>query len=206
MKALIDIQSKLKAPKNQFNSFGKYAYRSCEDILEAVKPLLVEHNATLTLSDTVHAIGEVPYLMVTATLTDESGASKTVSACAGIDVNKKGMDVAQCFGSSSSYARKYALNGLFLIDDTKDADSQDNSQQAAPARKPQQQNKPAPQQEQSERPAPVNQVIDKINKVLVPDALNKTEAYIKSQPYSQKDKEVLLGALNSRRQLLTAQA
>jgi len=121
---LVDIQGRLKAPKNQFNSFGKYKYRNCEDILEAVKPLLVEHKVVLTISDEVIHLGNglSIYIESTAQLKDLDGSIE-VTAQAGIDPNKKGMDVAQCFGSSSSYARKYALNGLFLIDDTKDADA-----------------------------------------------------------------------------------
>ncbi len=123
---LVDIQGRLKAPKNQYNSFGKYKYRNCEDILEAVKPLLVEHKLVLTISDDVQSINwnDNPLHFVDSTVKITDGKDEVeVSAQAGIDPNRKGMDVAQCFGSSSSYARKYALNGLFLIDDTKDADS-----------------------------------------------------------------------------------
>jgi hypothetical protein len=120
---LVDIQGRLKAPKNQYNSFGKYKYRNCEDILEAVKPLLVEHKVVLTISDKVIELDNgLSFVESTAQFKDIEGVIE-VSAQAGIDPNRKGMDVAQCFGSSSSYARKYALNGLFLIDDTKDADS-----------------------------------------------------------------------------------
>lgn len=116
------IQSELKAPKNQFNAFGKYNYRSCEDILEALKPLLLKYECTLTVNDQVKEMGGMMYIESTATI-EKDGFSKFVCAQAGIDPNRKGMDIAQCFGSSSSYARKYALNGLFLIDDTKDPDS-----------------------------------------------------------------------------------
>jgi len=120
---LVDIQGRLKAPKSQFNNFGKYKYRNCEDILEAVKPLLVEHKVVLTISDKVIELDNgLSYVEATAQFKNIDGVIE-VSAQAGIDPSKKGMDVAQCFGSSSSYARKYALNGLFLIDDTKDADS-----------------------------------------------------------------------------------
>lgn len=118
---LVDIQGRLKAPKNQRNNFGKYNYRSCEDILEAVKPLLVEHKLALTISDYVDT-EQAPMVSATAKITDGKDTIE-VSAQAGIDVNRKGMDIAQSFGSSSSYARKYALNGLFLIDDTKDSDA-----------------------------------------------------------------------------------
>lgn len=118
---LVNIQGRLKAPKNQRNNFGKYNYRSCEDILEAVKPLLVEQKLTLTITDEVND-GALLYVNATASISDGKD-NISVSAQAGIDPNRKGMDIAQSFGSSSSYARKYALNGLFLIDDTKDADA-----------------------------------------------------------------------------------
>ncbi len=120
MKALTEIQKKLKAPKSNYNSFGKYNYRSCEDILEAVKPLLGDN--TLTLSDEVVQIGDRIYVKATAVFRD--GATETrVSAFAREAESKKGMDESQVTGTASSYARKYALNGLFLIDDTKDADT-----------------------------------------------------------------------------------
>jgi hypothetical protein len=122
MQQLIKIQSELKAPKNQFNSFGKYKYRSCEDILEAVKPLLTKYGCTLTISDCIQSSGSLIYVEAIAKLCHE-GKCITVTAQAGIDTNRKGMDIAQSFGSSSSYARKYALSGLFLLDDSKDADN-----------------------------------------------------------------------------------
>tara|TARA_R110001606_G_scaffold165586_1_gene310084 strand:+ start:142 stop:657 length:516 start_codon:yes stop_codon:yes gene_type:complete len=124
MKELINIQSELKAPKSQFNSFGKYKYRNCEDVLEAVKPLLKKNKCTLIISDNIIEVGGLIFVEAIATITNEKGTDISVSAQAGINPNKKGMDIAQSFGSSSSYARKYALNGLFLIDDTKDADSE----------------------------------------------------------------------------------
>tara|TARA_R110002096_G_scaffold87127_4_gene200118 strand:+ start:399 stop:956 length:558 start_codon:yes stop_codon:yes gene_type:complete len=122
MEKLIKIQAELKAPKNQFNAFGKYKYRNCEDILEAVKPLLKTNKCTLVLTDEIKEIGNVLFVEAKAIFSD-GDAKVEVCAHAGIDINRKGMDVAQSFGSSSSYARKYALNGLFLIDDTKDADA-----------------------------------------------------------------------------------
>jgi len=115
MQQLIKIQSELKAPKNQFNSFGKYKYRSCEDILEAAKPVLAKYGCTLTLTDDIKTAGPITYVESTATLCHE-GDCVSVTAQAGIDINRKGMDIAQSFGSSSSYARKYALSGLFLLD------------------------------------------------------------------------------------------
>jgi len=122
MKELIAIQSELKAPKNQFNAFGKYKYRSVEDILEAVKPLLLKYECTLIIEDEVKEVGGLVFIEATASIQKDM-EGRAVTAQAGIDINRKGMDVAQSFGSSSSYARKYALNGLFLIDDTKDPDS-----------------------------------------------------------------------------------
>jgi hypothetical protein len=122
MEKLRKIQAELKAPKNQRNNFGKYNYRSCEDILEAVKPLLDKHKCTLTISDEVKEVCGVLFVEAIVFISDGKDSVHT-KAQAGIDPNRKGMDIAQSFGSSSSYARKYALNGLFLIDDTKDADS-----------------------------------------------------------------------------------
>ena len=122
MKELIAIQSELKAPKNQYNSFGKYKYRSVEDILEAVKPLLLKYGCTLIIEDEVKEVGGIVFIEATASIQKDM-EGRAVTAQAGIDINRKGMDVAQSFGSSSSYARKYALSGLLLIDDNKDPDS-----------------------------------------------------------------------------------
>jgi len=124
MKILNEIQKTLKAPKGQFNAFGKYKYRSCEDILEAVKPLLGE--ATLTISDEIILIGDRYYIKATVTLRKHP-ENVSVSAFARESFVKKGMDESQITGAASSYARKYALNGLFCIDDTKDADDRDNT-------------------------------------------------------------------------------
>lgn len=136
--ALINVQSQLKAPKGQYNSFGKYSYRNAEDILEAVKPLLAENGLTMTISDEVIGDGfDGNMLIIKATATISDGEnSLSVSACAGIDPNRKGMDIAQSFGSSSSYARKYAMSGLLLIDDTKDADATNTHGKDAPASMP----------------------------------------------------------------------
>lgn len=121
---LVTIQSMLKAPKGQYNSFGKYNYRSCEDILEGLKPILKDIEAVILLTDEIIQIGERYYVKATVTLIDsEAGGSISVSSLAREDDSKKGMDAAQVTGSTSSYARKYALNGLFCIDDTKDSDS-----------------------------------------------------------------------------------
>lgn len=124
LKKLVEIQRELKAPKNQYNSFGKYNYRSCEDILEAVKPLANNRNAVVCLSDDVLQREGRYYIEATATLIDaDTGEVMSVKALARESQDKKGMDDSQITGTASSYARKYALNGLFAIDDTKDDDS-----------------------------------------------------------------------------------
>lgn len=128
---LIKIQAELKAPKNQKNTFGNYMYRSCEDILEAVKPLLSKYELSLTISDKVQQIGERYYVeaivMLRQTKSDSVMDLCSVTAYAREAETKKGMDESQITGAASSYARKYALNGMFCIDDTKDADSFNNS-------------------------------------------------------------------------------
>lgn len=145
---LMNIQSELKAPKGQRNSFGNYNYRSCEDILEAVKPLLAKHQAALTISDSIELIGARFYVKATAKLVDVvDGTMIENTAYARESESKKGMDDSQLTGATSSYARKYCLNGLFAIDDTKDADTneyheQQKKQEAKPAKPIE---KPAPQ-------------------------------------------------------------
>ena len=121
---LMKIQTEIKAPKNLYNSFGKYKYRNAEGICEAVKPYLAKHNCNLILGDEIIEVGGRIYVKAIATLMDnESGENISVSAMARESVEKKGMDDSQITGTASSYARKYALNGLFLLDDTKDADT-----------------------------------------------------------------------------------
>lgn len=122
VEALVKIQSELKAPKGNYNSFGNYKYRSCEDILEAVKPLLKEHGVALRLADSIEEVGGRVYVKATATLTDGEDNIE-VTAYAREAETKKGMDESQLTGTASSYARKYALNGLFCIDDQRDADT-----------------------------------------------------------------------------------
>ena len=131
--ALVKVQSELKAPKNQRNNFGNYNYRSAEDILEAVKPLLNANGLSMTITDSVQELGGMVVITATATITDGTD-SVSASAQAGVDPNRKGMDIAQSFGSSSSYARKYAMNGLLLIDDTKDADATNTHGKTASSR------------------------------------------------------------------------
>lgn len=132
MKALLNVQNELKAPKNQYNDFGKYKYRSAEDILEAVKPLLKKYDLTLTLSDTIIQVGGRVYVEAMAHITNGE-ESTYVTAYAREPEAKKGMDESQITGTASSYARKYALNGLFLIDDTKDADTNQYKEQTTKA-------------------------------------------------------------------------
>lgn len=124
---LMQVQGKLKAPKGQYNTFGKYKYRSCEDILTAVKPLLTEVGAVIVIEDSLETVGGRVYIKATATfISTDSGDSISNAAFAREDETKKGMDGSQITGTASSYARKYALNGLLLIDDTKDADTDEN--------------------------------------------------------------------------------
>lgn len=161
MKELVEIQTLLNAPKGQYNKFGQYYYRSCEDILAAVKPLLLKYECYLTLTDEVKEIGSPYhlhqqtrdtkkneiledldfngtrfYVEATATFTNKEGVSVSVKAYAREETLKKGMDGAQITGSASSYARKYALNGLFAIDDVKDADATNTHGQTTPTAKP----------------------------------------------------------------------
>lgn len=123
MKELIDIQSKLKSPKDNRNNFGNYNYRSAEDILENVKPFLTENKCTLTITDDIIEVCGRVYVKATARLKNSTGEVEETTALAREEEAKKGMDAAQITGSASSYARKYALNGLFCIDDTKDPDA-----------------------------------------------------------------------------------
>lgn len=130
-----DIQMRLKAPKSQYNSFGKYNYRNCEDILEAVKPLLNEHKLYINIYDTIEYIGNRYYIKATVTVSDGE-STITSQAYAREEESKKGMDGSQVTGASSSYARKYALNGMFAIDDTKDSDTTNTGGKEQPKEKP----------------------------------------------------------------------
>lgn len=127
---LLNIQSELKAPKGQFNSFGKYKYRSCEDILEAVKPLLKANKCTLQICDDLRMVGDRYYIVAITTIYDTETDENMVNMAYAREADTKtGMDCSQITGTASSYARKYALNGLFLIDDTKDADTDEHAEQ-----------------------------------------------------------------------------
>lgn len=150
MNKLQEIQHRLKAPKGQYNSFGKYKYRSCEDILEAVKPILNEVGCTLTLSDDIVLIGDRFYIKATAHLKGED-TNEVVVAYAREENEKKGMDGSQITGTASSYARKYALNGLFCIDDTKDADTDEYANQTAKKQAPAPTQTPAPEKKKEKQ-------------------------------------------------------
>ena len=144
------IQSALKAPKSQYNEFGKYKYRKAEDILESVKPLLKENGCTLTCTDDLQLIGDRYYIRATATITcSEDGSSVSTTAFAREEEEKKGMDGSQVTGASSSYARKYALNGLLCIDDTADSDTTNvgETKERKPSRKASASPEPAPKQD-----------------------------------------------------------
>lgn len=152
---LAEIQRTLNAPKNQHNKFGGYNYRSCEDILQAVKPLL--NGLVITVNDDIVAAGDRIYVKATATITDGEYSIST-TAFAREAATKKGMDDSQITGSTSSYARKYALNGLLLIDDNKDADSQDNRQQG---------------QQRQQKPLDIDKVVGAINGAADSGTINK---------------------------------
>jgi hypothetical protein len=120
---LAQVQTEFKSKKSRFNSFGKYYFRSAEDILEAIKPFLLKYGITVTVDEELIVEGPVPVIKTTATIHDEKGSTLATSAIVGVDLNQKGMQVPQQFGSASSYGKKYALGNLFLIDDTQDSDA-----------------------------------------------------------------------------------
>lgn len=153
MKELIVIQSELKAPKSQFNKFGGYKYRKAEDILEAVKPLLNKQKCTLTITDDIVMVGNRIYVKATATIKNEKGESETTTGWAREEETKKGMDGSQITGASSSYARKYALNGLFAIDDNADSDTTNDGQHQAAQQQAQTQRSTAQAAQAAQQPA-----------------------------------------------------
>lgn len=153
MKELIAIQSELKAPKSQFNKFGGYKYRKAEDILEAVKPLLAKQKCTLTITDDVVLIGNRIYVKATATIKNEKGECETTTGWAREEETKKGMDGSQITGASSSYARKYALNGLFAIDDNADSDATNDGRHQAAQQQDQTQHPTAQVAQAAQQPA-----------------------------------------------------
>jgi len=126
---LAKIQTEFKSKKSRFNSFGKYYFRSAEDILEAIKPFELKYGVTVTVNEKLLVDGPVPIIKTTATIHDEKGMTLSTSAIVGVDLNQKGMQVPQQFGSASSYGKKYALGNLFLIDDTQDSDATNTHKQ-----------------------------------------------------------------------------
>lgn len=163
---LLKIQTELKAPKSQYNSFGKYKYRNCEDIMEAVKPLCLNNKVVLTIGDSIVQIGDRYYVQATATLIDtESDGVINNTAYAREEAEKKGMDGSQVTGASSSYARKYALNGLFAIDDTKDSDATNEGD--TPQKASQTPKKPAAKKEPLSKDFPVKEAKDRTVKEII---------------------------------------
>lgn len=153
---LVKVQKKLKAPKGQVNTFGKYKYRSCEDIVEAVKPLLHAEGLLLNISDELVCVGDRFYVKATARVYHEDGSYQESTAFAREEESKKGMDSSQLTGSTSSYARKYALNGLFAIDDTEDADATNTHGK-------EEQSKPKPVTQETKDPGELGNINKKIN-------------------------------------------
>lgn len=178
--ALVEIQHELKAPKDKFNNFGKYHYRSCESILEALKPLLVKYGCTLVLTDESKELCGIPVVIATAKFTDSNGKETVVRAEAGVEVSKKGMDIAQTFGTSSSYARKYALNGLFLIDDSKDADTDEYQNQQGSN------NNQTHQTQNNQLHSDYQRALSDIRNAQSKDVLVKAWNYFKSTQYAKE--------------------
>lgn len=172
MKELIVIQSELKAPKSQFNKFGGYKYRKAEDILEAVKPLLAKQKCTLTITDDIVMVGNRIYVKATATIKNEKGECETTTGWAREEESKKGMDGSQITGASSSYARKYALNGLFAIDDNADSDTTNDGQHQKAQQQTQTQ-QPAAQQPASSQyhPSDLNEGLGYLSRCVSKDNL-----------------------------------
>lgn len=172
MKELIAIQSDLKAPKSQFNKFGGYKYRKAEDILEAVKPLLNKQKCTLTITDDIVMVGNRIYVKATATIKNEKGEYETTTGWAREEETKKGMDGSQITGASSSYARKYALNGLFAIDDNADSDTTNDGQHQAAQQQTQTQQPAAQQQASSQyHPSDLNEGLGYLSRCVTKDNL-----------------------------------
>lgn len=172
MKELITIQSELKAPKSQFNKYGGYKYRKAEDILEAVKPLLNKQKCTLTITDDIVMVGNRIYVKATATIKNEKGECETTTGWAREEETKKGMDGSQITGASSSYARKYALNGLFAIDDNADSDTTNDEQHQAAQQQTQTQQPAAQQQASSQyHPNDLNEGLGYLSRCVTKDNL-----------------------------------
>lgn len=202
---LSEVQFELKAPKGQFNKFGHYAYRSTEDILKAVKPLLKKFGDDLSLSDEPVLIGDWHYIKANAVFTDKDGKQTTSTGYARESASKKGMDESQITGTASSYARKYALNGLFLIDDTKDADTeeyhQQNNKHQSKAKKPQQ-NKQKPSDTKERLNNALNILAEEQNTTATEVKSALIEQYKKEPAYKEDpDRALLAGATAMYKQL-----
>ena len=202
---LSEVQFELKAPKGQFNTFGRYAYRSTEDILKAVKPLLKKFGDDLSLSDEPVLIGDWHYIKANAVFTDKDGKQTTSTGYARESASKKGMDESQITGTASSYARKYALNGLFLIDDTKDADTeeyhQQNNKHQSKAKKPQQ-NKQKPLDTKDRLSKALNILAEEQNTTATEVKAALIEQYKKEPAYKENpDRALLAGATAMYKQL-----
>ena len=202
----MEIQGRLNAPKGQYNKFGNYRYRSCEDILAAVKPLLKEVGCVLTITDEVVMVGSRIYIKATAKLVNGGGVMVTTTAFAREEEAKKGMDGSQITGAASSYARKYALNGLFAIDDTKDADTLNNNPQyTQPAQAKQLAQQPAQQQPAQQQPAAseLNETFNAYAKPAIEQARTAEDLTMiwEAYPYLQTQK-MFVSALTARRKAL----
>ena len=193
MEKLTAIQTELKVPKGQFNSFGKYNYRSCEDIMEAIKPALKKHKCSLIITDDVVEIGGRIYVKATVKLADGENIV-TVSAWAREAENKKGMDEAQITGAASSYARKYALAGMFLLDDTKDADATNGGGNGAAKTE-----QPKPKKELKEGTEDFKKAID----WMVKSSSNTVERLRRTAIISEKVEKSLRAAVDAQKQSVT---
>ena len=190
---LSDVQARLKAPKGQFNSFGKYKYRSCEDIVEAVKPLLTEHGLALVMSDSIVETGGRVYVHANAIVSDGE-REVSASGFAREEENKKGMDGSQVTGAASSYARKYALNGLFCIDDGKDSDSTNTHGRATAST----QKKQATSQSKTSKPKADEKVMDQAV-AFIQNSKNPQQAYamsVEKYDFTPKQDNELLETVN----------
>lgn len=197
MKELVAIQSELKAPKNQVNKFGGYNYRSAEDILEAAKKVLSKYDCFLVVTDDIVMIGERVYVKATATIINSEGVSVSTSAFAREEESKKGMDAAQVTGSASSYARKYALNGLFCIDDTKDPDAT-NTHGKEEAKQPQ----PQPQPKQGVSTATEADINAMVLDIMSSNNLKEITTKWNAYKAFENEKQELASAVRARRKEL----
>lgn len=202
VKKLMQIQNRLKAPKSQYNSFSNFHYRSAEDILEALKPLLMEQELTLFINDEIVQIGERYYIKAVCTLTDGKENIET-QAFAREAENKKGSDESQITGACSSYARKYALNGMFCIDDAKDPDSEDNREtKKTQSTKREFVKKTEPKKEESKTEEFISEDTDIILGLDEIQTLKGLTTYFNTYQSKVKDKSAFIKAVNARRTLI----